>query len=115
MEASLANDALQMHRVIGCSCFSFSPGSASPTISPNVSMLAVNLGDPVTFQCSGNSSVEWVGVTNASRVKVYINGTLHISRARCENIGHYQCAYVNNTDVESASISLSVRGNQIYL
>ncbi|KAJ6667878.1 hypothetical protein lerEdw1_016199 [Lerista edwardsae] len=85
-------------------------GSASPTISPKVSTVTVNSGDPVTFRCSGNSSVEWVGVNTASRVKVYSNGTLHISRARCENIGKYQCAYVNNTDVESASISLSVRG-----
>ncbi|XP_066474561.1 macrophage colony-stimulating factor 1 receptor [Tiliqua scincoides] len=83
-------------------------GSASPTISPNISTVMVNFGDRVTFVCSGNSSVEWVGVKNKSRLTVYPNGTLFISKARCEHMRNYQCAYINNT-VESASIYLSVR------
>lgn len=95
-------------------CFSFSPGSASPTISPNVSTVTVNLGDRVTFLCSGNSSVKWVGVENATRVKVYTDGTLSISKAFCKDIGIYKCVYVNNTDVEPAFIYLSVRGNQDF-
>lgn len=85
-------------------------GSASPTISPNVSTVTVNLGDRVTFLCSGNSSVKWVGVENATRVKVYTDGTLSISKAFCKDIGIYKCVYVNNTDVEPAFIYLSVRG-----
>uniref|UniRef100_A0A8D0KF15 receptor protein-tyrosine kinase n=1 Tax=Salvator merianae TaxID=96440 RepID=A0A8D0KF15_SALMN len=84
-------------------------GSASPTISPNVSTLIVNRGDPVTLVCSGNASVEWVEVKNGTKTVLYANGTLYIPRATCNEMMLYQCAYVNRTKEEYASIFLFVR------
>ncbi|XP_053159761.1 macrophage colony-stimulating factor 1 receptor [Hemicordylus capensis] len=85
-------------------------GSASPAISPNVSTVTVNEGDPVSLLCSGSSRVVWLGIKNGPTVTVHNNGTLYISSASCKHMGKYQCAYINNTDVETASVYLSVRG-----
>nr|XP_028574108.1 macrophage colony-stimulating factor 1 receptor [Podarcis muralis] len=85
------------------------PGSASPTISPNLPTVIVDKGDPVSLHCSGNSSVEWVGIRNESNIVVYTNGTLYIPKASYKEKKSYQCAYVNRTSEETASVSLCVK------
>nr|XP_034961545.1 macrophage colony-stimulating factor 1 receptor [Zootoca vivipara] len=84
-------------------------GSASPTISPNFPTVIVDKGDPVRLLCSGNSSVEWVGIKNESNIMVYTNGTLYIPKASYKEKKRYQCAYVNRTSEETASVSLCVK------
>uniref|UniRef100_A0A670IDU8 receptor protein-tyrosine kinase n=1 Tax=Podarcis muralis TaxID=64176 RepID=A0A670IDU8_PODMU len=99
----------------GCSLSFFFLGSASPTISPNLPTVIVDKGDPVSLHCSGNSSVEWVGIRNESNIVVYTNGTLYIPKASYKEKKSYQCAYVNRTSEETASVSLCVKGNQTFL
>ncbi|XP_062976926.1 macrophage colony-stimulating factor 1 receptor [Elgaria multicarinata webbii] len=82
--------------------------SASPTISPNNSTLIVKKGDPVRLHCSGNSSVQWVGINTRPKVMVYDNGTLYIPQASCQQMGNYRCGYVNSTE-ELASVFLLVK------
>ncbi|XP_061473342.1 macrophage colony-stimulating factor 1 receptor [Rhineura floridana] len=84
-------------------------GSASPIITPNLSTVIVDKGDPVSLLCSGNSSVEWVDIQNGSNVMVYTNGTLYVSKASCKDMRNYQCAYVNGIKQEVASVFLFVR------
>ncbi|XP_032996180.1 macrophage colony-stimulating factor 1 receptor [Lacerta agilis] len=84
-------------------------GSASPTISPNLPTVIVDKGDPVRLLCSGNSSVEWVGIKNESNIMMYTNGTLYIPKASYKEMKSYQCAYVNRTSEETASVSLCVK------
>ncbi|KAH0629834.1 hypothetical protein JD844_012251 [Phrynosoma platyrhinos] len=84
-------------------------GSASPTINSNHTTLIVAKGDPVNLICSGNATIEWVGIVNKAKVEVYNNGTLYIPRASCKEMGNYQCAYVNRTNEETASVYLIVR------
>ncbi|XP_042311061.1 macrophage colony-stimulating factor 1 receptor [Sceloporus undulatus] len=84
-------------------------GSASPTISPNHTTLIVAKGDPVNLTCFGNATIEWFGIENKAKVEVYNNGTLYIPRASCKEMGNYQCAYINRTNEETASVYLIVR------
>uniref|UniRef100_A0ABM5FL87 receptor protein-tyrosine kinase n=1 Tax=Pogona vitticeps TaxID=103695 RepID=A0ABM5FL87_9SAUR len=84
-------------------------GSASPTITPNGSTLIVEKDKQVSLFCSGNASVEWIGIKNDSKTTIYNNGTLYIPKATCKEMRNYQCAYVNSTDKEIASVYLFVR------
>ncbi|XP_070595193.1 macrophage colony-stimulating factor 1 receptor [Erythrolamprus reginae] len=83
-------------------------GSASPTIHPNLDILRVKKGDSVTLLCSGNSPVEWIGIQNDSTVTVYDNGTLYMPKAHCNQMGSYQCAYINNTEAGNSTIYVAV-------
>ncbi|XP_063148280.1 macrophage colony-stimulating factor 1 receptor [Candoia aspera] len=83
-------------------------GSASPTIYPNSANLSVNQGDPVNLLCSGNFPVEWIGIKNGSTMMVYNNGTLQIPQASCNQMGSYQCAYINKTEEGTRSIYVFV-------
>uniref|UniRef100_A0A8D0GYU3 receptor protein-tyrosine kinase n=1 Tax=Sphenodon punctatus TaxID=8508 RepID=A0A8D0GYU3_SPHPU len=87
-------------------------GSASPTINSSLSTVIVNKGDPVNFLCHGKSIVEWVGIENRSKVNVSMrdtNSSLRIDKASCTDMGTYQCAYTNSTDMETAAVTLIVR------
>ncbi|KAJ7316403.1 hypothetical protein JRQ81_002565 [Phrynocephalus forsythii] len=84
-------------------------GLASPTIAPNGSTLVVEKDNRVSLFCSGNASVEWIGLKNDSKTVIYNNGTLYIPRATCKNMRNYQCAYVNSTDKGIASVYLFVK------
>ncbi|XP_060621413.2 macrophage colony-stimulating factor 1 receptor isoform X1 [Anolis sagrei] len=86
-----------------------SQGSASPTIIPNHNPLIVAHGDPVSLLCSGNATIKWVGMEKKDKVEVFNNGTLHIPKASCKNMGNYQCVFDNSTDEEPASVYLIVR------
>ncbi|XP_048715712.2 macrophage colony-stimulating factor 1 receptor isoform X2 [Caretta caretta] len=85
-------------------------GSASPTIDPNVTAMIVNKGDPVTWRCSGDFSVEWVGTRRNMIVDSRgTNSTLTITSATYRDTGTYQCAYIHGGDVKRASVHLFVR------
>ncbi|KAL7985812.1 hypothetical protein Chor_010978 [Crotalus horridus] len=73
-------------------------GLASPTIYPNLDILRVKLGDSVNLLCSGKLPVEWIGIQNGSTVILYDNGTLYMPKASCNQMGNYQCAYINKPE-----------------
>ncbi|XP_065500403.1 macrophage colony-stimulating factor 1 receptor isoform X1 [Caloenas nicobarica] len=82
-------------------------GSASPVISPDLPALVVNVGDPVTLHCSGESKVEW-----KSRKDTFSNhtsSTLSIPKATYRDTGTYKCAYLNSSDKGIATVHLFVR------
>ncbi|NXN93861.1 CSF1R factor, partial [Rhinopomastus cyanomelas] len=79
-------------------------GSASPMISPDVSALVVNTGDPVVLNCSGESKVEWKGPKDFGN-----HSTLSIPQATFRDTGTYMCAYVNSDDKSVAAVHLFVR------
>ncbi|XP_027538283.1 macrophage colony-stimulating factor 1 receptor [Neopelma chrysocephalum] len=82
-------------------------GSASPVISPDLSALVVNTGDPVTLRCSGESEVEWINQRNA--FSNHTISTLSIPKATYRNTGTYSCAHVNSSDKGIAALHLFVR------
>ncbi|XP_015684817.1 macrophage colony-stimulating factor 1 receptor-like [Protobothrops mucrosquamatus] len=83
-------------------------GSASPTIYPNLDILRVKLGDSVKLLCSGNFPVEWIGIQNGSTVIMYDNGTLYVPEASCNQMGSYQCAYINKPEEGIRTIYVAV-------
>ncbi|NXU50066.1 CSF1R factor, partial [Turnix velox] len=82
-------------------------GSASPVISPNLPALVVNVGDPVTLHCSGESEVEWKRRRNT--FSNHTSSRLSIPNATYRDTGTYQCAYVNGSDKDTATLHLFVR------
>lgn len=88
-------------------------GSASPVISPDLSALVVNTGDPVLLHCSGESEVAWNSKKNT--FSNHTISTLSIPEATYRNTGTYSCGYVNSSDKGTAAIHLFVRGNPASL
>ncbi|XP_042682518.1 macrophage colony-stimulating factor 1 receptor [Centrocercus urophasianus] len=80
-------------------------GSASPVISPDISALVVNVGDPVLLHCSGESEVKWYPEKFAN----HTSSVLSIPRTTHRDTGTYRCAYVNSSDKGVASVHLYVR------
>ncbi|XP_039196808.1 macrophage colony-stimulating factor 1 receptor isoform X2 [Crotalus tigris] len=83
-------------------------GLASPTIYPNLDILRVKLGDSVNLLCSGKLPVEWIGIQNGSTVILYDNGTLYMPKASCNQMGNYQCAYINKPEEGIRTIYVAV-------
>ncbi|ETE64104.1 V-fms, partial [Ophiophagus hannah] len=86
-------------------------GSASPTIQPNLDILRVEKGDSVKLLCLGNFPVEWIGIQNGSTMMVYDNGTLYMPKASCNQMGSYQCAYINKPEEGIRTIYVAVTDN----
>ncbi|XP_058022624.1 macrophage colony-stimulating factor 1 receptor isoform X2 [Ahaetulla prasina] len=85
--------------------------SASPTIYPNLDILRVKQGDSVELLCSGNFPVVWIGIQNGSNMMVYDNGTLYMPKASGNQMGNYQCAYINKPEEGIRTIYVAVTDN----
>ncbi|XP_032066849.1 macrophage colony-stimulating factor 1 receptor [Thamnophis elegans] len=83
-------------------------GSASPIIYPNHDILRVKQGESVELLCSGEFPVEWIGIQNGSTVMVYDNGILYMTNTSCNQMGSYQCAYVNKPEEGISTIYVAV-------
>ncbi|XP_026552384.1 macrophage colony-stimulating factor 1 receptor isoform X2 [Pseudonaja textilis] len=83
-------------------------GSASPTIHPNLDILRVKKGDSIQLLCLGKLPVEWIGIQNGSTMMVYDNGTLYVPEASCNQMGSYQCAYINKSEEGIRTIYVAV-------
>ncbi|XP_030315109.1 macrophage colony-stimulating factor 1 receptor isoform X1 [Calypte anna] len=82
-------------------------GLASPVISPDLPALVVNVGDPVTLHCSGESQVEWK--TRKETFSNHTSSTLSIPKVTYRDTGTYKCVYVNSSDNGIATMHLFVR------